>query len=82
MVFQLLFSNSCKIEVIYTWCWVCLKGGAERMRDGIISYNRRFGIKSENSLMTSSIFLKSIITVMLLFSVLFLYFAAVSLISK
>lgn len=78
----LIFSIILLLVVVCTWYWVCFKSGAEKMRDGIISYNRKFGIKSENSLMTNYIFLKSIVTVVLLFSIVFLYYAVVSLISK
>jgi uncharacterized membrane protein len=78
----LIFSIILSFIIICVWYWICFKDGAQRMREGIINYNRKFGIKTENSLMVSYIFLKSIVTIVLLFSIVFLYFAIASVILK
>ena len=43
----LVFSIVYLTAVVGTWYWVCFKNGAEVWRNGIVSWNKRFGINVE-----------------------------------
>ena len=60
------------------WYWVLFMNGAQSWRDGMIQYSKKFGIDSKKNIMVNTVFLKILVTLMLLICVVSLYFAVVS----